>query len=385
MTDFVQPLRLLTLHILVCCSFSTALAQQETVRITPQVSGVEVTFRGLAVRNQLEAWVTGSRGTVIRTTDSGHTWKTIPVPGSDALDFRDVEILPDGTVLLMSIGNGNASRILRSRDSGTTWSIVLTSRAATGFFDGMAFSSDGRRGVLFGDPIDGRLDLYHTRNGGLTWTRASTPQRPALQQGEYGFAASGTGVVLHGRSIWIATGGSLARVLHSPDDGMTWSAHDTTMRSGNDSSGIFSIAVIDNETLVAIGGDYVHPERDTGNVARSIDGGTTWHTLQTVRMPHKACVQSLGHGRLLTCGRTGVAFSADAGQTWQSITKDSYFTLAVDTRSGTGFLAGADGRVARFTTLSSQSNSSESDCQSCLNRNRNQRTTHSIPTAVHVP
>jgi len=370
MTDFVQPLCLLTLHILVCCSFRTAHAQQETVRITTQVSGVSATFRGLAVRNHAEAWITGSGGTVIRTTDSGRTWKRIPVPGSDDLDFRDVEILPDGTILLMSIGNGEDSRILRSDDSGSTWKTVLTNRDTAGFFDGLAFHPNGRRGVLFGDPIAGRLDLYHTRDGGLTWARASAPQRPALQKGEYGFAASGTGVVLHGRHIWIATGGSLARVLHSPDDGLSWTARDTGIRSGNDSSGIFSIAVIDDRTLVAVGGDYARPERDTGNVARTIDRGQTWTPLPAVRMPHKACVRSLGQDRLLTCGRTGVAFSADAGSTWQPLTQDGYFTLAVHRRSGTGFLAGADGRVARFTTSSGNTNSPGSDCQTRCDSNR---------------
>ena len=361
MTNYVQPLCLLILHIPACWSFQTAQAWQATVRITPQDSGTQATIRGLAVRNHAEAWVTGSGGTVIRTTDSGRTWKRIPIPESNALDFRDVEVLPDGTLLLMSIGSGNASRILRSSDSGNTWRTVLSNQDATGFFDGMTFHPDGLRGVLFGDPVKGRLDLYHTRDGGLTWSRAPAEQRPAVQKDEYGFAASGTGIALHGRHIWIATGGSIARIFHSADAGMSWTAHDTGIRSGTESSGIFSIAALDHKTVIAVGGDYVHPERDTGNVARSTDGGRTWKTLQTVRMPHKACVQSLGHGRLLTCGRTGVAFSDTAGQTWQPVTEKGYFTFAFDRRSGTGFLAGGDGRVARFTLSSGIPHSSETD------------------------
>ena len=65
-------------------------------------------------------------------------------------------------------------------------------------------------------------------------------------------------------------------------------------------------------------------------------------------MPHKACVQSLGGGRLIACGRTGVAFSADAGRTWETVSADSYYTLAADLKSGAGFLAGKDGHIARF-------------------------------------
>jgi photosystem II stability/assembly factor-like uncharacterized protein len=323
-------------------------ARPDSVRITPQASGVDASFRGLAVRNEKEAWVTGSKGTVIRTTDAGHTWKRIAVPNSDKLDFRDVEILADGTVLLMSIGNGDASQVLRSTDAGNTWKTVLTNKDPKGFFDGMTFDTDEKKGVLFGDPINDRLDLYRTRDGGVTWQRFPKQQRPLLKKGEYGFAASGSGVVMIGRNIWIATGGSVARVLHSADDGKTWTAHTTPVRSGNESSGIFSIAFVDPKTAVVVGGDYKLPDRDRDNVARSVDGGKTWTPLPSVRMPHKACVRSLGNGRLLTCGRTGVAFSSDAGRTWKRVTKDSYFTLAVDRQSGTGFLAGGDGHVARF-------------------------------------
>jgi photosystem II stability/assembly factor-like uncharacterized protein len=326
----------------------------DTIRITPQVSGVDASFRGLAVPNGDEAWATGSKGTVIRTTDGGRTWNRIVVPGSSELDFRDVEILPDGTVVLMSIGNGDSSRILRSTDAGNSWKTVHTNAEAKGFFDGMTFHQDGKKGILFGDPIDGRMDMYRTHDGGITWIRVPERQRPELKKGEYGFAASGTGIVMVGRHIWIATGGAVARVLHSADDGVTWTAHQTPVRSGNESSGIFSIDFIDPKTAIVVGGDYLRPELDRENIARTVDGGQTWTSIPSVRMPHKACVRSLGEGRLLTCGRTGVAFSPDAGLTWKWITTDSYFALAVSKNSTTGFLAGSEGHVARFVLADSR-------------------------------
>jgi photosystem II stability/assembly factor-like uncharacterized protein len=251
----------------------------------------------------------------------------------------------------MSIGSGNASRIMRSTDSGKTWQAVLINQDEKGFFDGMTFDPQGRNGMLFGDPINGRLDLYRTTDGGASWERLPEAQRPQLKPDEYGFAASGTGIVMSGRHVWIATGGSVARVLHSADAGMTWTASATPVRSGNKSSGIFSIAVVDEQTSVVIGGDYLKPDQDRANVARSIDGGKTWTLNKSTAMPHKACVQSLGQGRLLTCGRTGVAFSADTGVTWNQLTTDSYYTLAFDLKSNTGFLAGKNGQVARFAWL----------------------------------
>ncbi len=337
-------------HLILSCGVS-AQAWQATVVITPQTSGVDASFRGLAVRSETEAWATGTGGTVIRTTDAGRSWKKVPVPDADRLDFRDVEILPDGTVILMSIGSGAASRVLRSTDSGKSWKTVLTNTDPEGFFDGMAFGVNGKKGILYGDPIDGRLDLYRTDDGGRTWTRGPMKQRPELLAGEYAFAASGTGVVMRGRRIWIATGGSVARVLYSGNDGTTWTAFKTPLRSGNESSGIFSLEVAGESTVVAVGGDYRNPKLSSANVARSVDGGKTWDALNSVQMPHKACVRSLGNGRLLTCGRTGVAFSQDAGRTWDQITTDSYYTLAIHQDSESGFLAGKDGRVARVQFL----------------------------------
>jgi photosystem II stability/assembly factor-like uncharacterized protein len=318
------------------------------LQIIPQNSGVVSSFRGLAVRNKQEAWVTGSDGTVIRTTDAGVTWKRVAVPDSEGLDFRDVEVLADRTIVLMSVGKDAASRILRSSDDGATWKQVLVNQDPDGFFDGMAFDEERKTGMLFGDPVRGRMALFRTFDRGFTWEPLPDQQRPALKMGEYGFAASGTGIAVMGSDVWIATGGSVARVMRSTDGGATWAASATPLRSGNESSGIFSLAVNDSRTIVVVGGDYKLPEEASHNVARSTDGGETWIGAGSVQMPHKACVRVLGQGRLLACGRTGVALSADAGASWKTISTEGYYVCAIDRDSGTGFLAGAEGRVARI-------------------------------------
>ena len=327
---------------------SAAQTPEHSLRISPLSSGVDSSFRGMAIRDHREAWIAGSNGMVIRTTDAGTTWQRVTVPNAGELDFRDVELLRDGSAILMSAGEGNASRLFRSTDDGKTWRTVLSNLDPRGFFDGMAFREDGRHGVLYGDPIDGRLDIYRTADGGKTWNQLPVQQRPKLEEGEYGFAASGTGIVTKGSNIWIASGGSVARVWRSQDAGRTWQPYDANLRSGNPTSGIFSLDFLDHQSAVAIGGNYAEPELDQGNVSVSTDGGRTWSSMPNTRMPHKACVQSLGAGRFLTCGRTGVAFSKDAGRTWETIATEGYYTLRADLRSGSGFLAGSDGRIARF-------------------------------------
>ena len=84
----------------------------------PQPSGSTSELRGLSVLDAKHAWASGSGGTVLRTKDGEH-WEKLTVPGGEALDFRDVEALDEQTVVLMSAGPGDASRIYRSTDAGS--------------------------------------------------------------------------------------------------------------------------------------------------------------------------------------------------------------------------------------------------------------------------
>jgi len=77
-----------------------------------QPSGVTVTFRGVSAASDTIAWASGSRATVLRTTDGGVTWKPMPVPDVPAnTDFRDIDTVGPDAAYLLAIGNGEASRI----------------------------------------------------------------------------------------------------------------------------------------------------------------------------------------------------------------------------------------------------------------------------------
>ena len=62
-----------------------------TVDVTPLTSGVNASFRGLAMHGKNEAWVSGSNATLIRTTDGGKTWKRIEVSPSTTRDKEGKE------------------------------------------------------------------------------------------------------------------------------------------------------------------------------------------------------------------------------------------------------------------------------------------------------
>src|SRR5947208_1591342 len=71
-------------------------------------------LRGLAVVNEKIVWASGTGGAVIRTIDGGKTWNVITVPGAEKLDLRDIEAFDANTAYILSIGNGDSSRIYKS-------------------------------------------------------------------------------------------------------------------------------------------------------------------------------------------------------------------------------------------------------------------------------
>src|SRR5262245_44138310 len=103
-------------------------------------------FRGLCVVSAHVVWVSGTNGTYGRSTDGGATWSVGTVPGSERLDFRDVEAFGEKTAYLLSAGLGEDARIYKTVDAGKTWSLQFQNIDREAFFDAMAFW-DERNGI----------------------------------------------------------------------------------------------------------------------------------------------------------------------------------------------------------------------------------------------
>lgn len=315
---------------------------QADEKVSVVSTGTEASFRGIGMAAEL-VFAGGSESTLVRSMDNGTTWSQLKVTDDADLDFRDIEALGDGSLLLMSAGLGEKSRIFRSVDGGDSWECVWTNKHEKGFFNGLAVMQSGKRCVVIGDPVGDTLYLLNTEDGGDTWKEIPGP---AGEKGEYGFAASGTGIQFSndGR-IMIATGGAKARVFQSKG-GKRWGHADSGLRHGNESSGIFSLSVRGNRAVV-IGGDYLKPDESKNNAAWSTDGGKSF-TLSESLVPHKACVRFIDDQRVLAVGRTGVMTSFDAGKTWKTISTESFYTFVIDADAEYVHMAGADGRTGRL-------------------------------------
>ena len=240
---------------------------------TLQTSGVTARLRGVSAVNDRVAWASGSGSTVLRTADGGASWKKITVT-SDRLDFRDIDAIDEKTAYVLSIGNGDASRIYKTTDAGATWTMQFRNDDPKRFLDAMSFW-DADHGIVVGDSIDRRFDILLTSNGGRTWTHVPPDTLPPALENEGAFAASGTNIAVYGkRDAWIGLGAANhARVLHTSDGGRHWKVFDTPVKSGQ-SSGIFSIAFRDEDNGVIVGGDYQKEKVAEDNLAITNDGAS---------------------------------------------------------------------------------------------------------------
>jgi photosystem II stability/assembly factor-like uncharacterized protein len=308
-------------------------------------TGSAARLRGLSAVSSTTAWASGSLGTVLRTTDRGATWQQVGPPGTQDLQFRDIEAFDADHAVILSIGPGSDSRIYVTADGGQTWALTFVNPDPNAFFDCMTFY-DSRRGLALSDPPDGlHFRVIATDDGGLSW-HVTGAQMPEALPGEFAFAASGQCITTdHGRRAWFGTGGAAqARVFRSDDGGASWSVAPTPLNSGP-TAGIFALAFRGQQHGLAVGGDFLAETASPDNFARTADGGASWNLLPAAPPEYRSGATWLDGHTALAVGPSGSDVSTDAGATWQRFDDGSLDTVDC-ARPTACWASGANGRVA---------------------------------------
>jgi photosystem II stability/assembly factor-like uncharacterized protein len=303
-------------------------------------------LRGLSVVSEKVIWASGTGGTVIRTTDGGKTWKVMIVPGAEKLDFRDIEAFDANTAYILSIGNGEISRIYKTTDGGATWKLQFKNTNEKAFYDAIA-CWDKNNCIAMSDPVDGHYVLISTSDGGANWKQIVSNQMPAAKDGEAAFAASGTCLyVAPGGVVYLVSGGRDARVFRSSDRGLTWTVADTPIVKGMPGSGIFSIVFRNELHGTVVGGDYEKPNAAAGNLAFTRDGGKTWYEGEGLG-GYRSAVTYIDDRTLIAVGPNGTNISFDRGGVWKKIADENLNAVGAKGRKAV-WAVGPNGMVVKL-------------------------------------
>ena len=323
---------------------AAAVADHRTPRWVPVPTGSEQQYRGLDAVDKRVAWVGGSAGEVLRTTDGGATWQDVSPPDTEGLLFRDVEAQSARRASVMSIGEGDASRIYTTFDGGRHWRLAFRNDDPAAFYDCMDFFAGGRRGLALSDPVGGKFRIAATDDWGLSWHVLPDAGMPPAVPGEFAFAASGTCLVTSGfRDAWFGSGGGASRVFHSRDGGSSWTVTAAPIPAAP-AGGVFSLAFRGLREGVMVGGDFM-AEANGVDASGFTHDGATWESGGDLS-GYRSGVDwvSFARATLIAVGPNGSDVSYDGGRSWTAFDTAAYD--AVDCVPGTCWASGPAGAVA---------------------------------------
>lgn len=317
------------------------IAGAQSFNIVPLDSGKNTSIRGLSIVNDKVAWVSGSNGWIAKTKDA-ETFEWKQLKGYEKIDFRDIEAFSEKEAIIVSAGS--PAYILKTIDGGNSWQKVYENRDTSIFLDGMAFWNR-REGIIYGDPIDGLMQLLITNDGGKHWENISAKANIQLIKGEAGFAASGTGIRTYKNKVYIATGGTQSRLFNSTDKGKTWVNEKIPIIQGQSSTGCFSIAVNDKQVF-AVGGDYLKDQSKELNYVMWNKG--KWKVAEQTPNGYKSSIEIISPQVLVVTGTSGTDFSIDGGINWSLISLKSFNVCQKGKKGKLTLMAGSNGKIVRL-------------------------------------
>ena len=317
--------------------FQTASAQE----IQMLANGMPVSFRGLSVVSDRVIWVSGSNGTVGRSTDSGQTWNWNRVSGYEHTDFRDIQAFSDQEAIILGVSE--PAVLMRTSDGGNQWTPVYMDSAKSAFWDAMDFS--GNQGALVGDPDKGKIFFALSTDSGRNWNTPIGSDLPTAFQGEAFFAASGTNICYAAGGKWALVSGGKKSCLY-----YRGTRYPLLLNQGSETTGANAVAInpADSNQAFIVGGDFSHDTVSLGNSLRIRLNPFSQEPPKSPPRGYRSCVAYLDGNRMICCGTSGVDVSKNGGVDWQRISEKGFHVCGRAKSGQVIFLAGTKGSIARL-------------------------------------
>ncbi len=162
-------------------------------------------------RDRSTLWATEAEGGIRKSTNGGDSWSSLPGLAAQGV-FLDLAFSPSSPATVYASGSFNdKARILRSTDSGATWTLLQ---------NGLPLDAGPlAAGPLAVDPVQGQTvymittggDFYKTADGGSTWS---------LINGDFRGRKVQLLIAAPSGSLYLAVG--YDNVYESTDGGQSW-------------------------------------------------------------------------------------------------------------------------------------------------------------------
>jgi photosystem II stability/assembly factor-like uncharacterized protein len=251
-------------------------------------------------------WATTDFPGVFRSGDGGSTWTPADAAAGGKVGSVAVDLGHPGTVYALVFVIPSQQWVLKSLDSGATWS-----RRASPPSPVTALTVDPHTGALFATgaagvyrSVDDRA-AWQTASGEIATTEVSVLVSPEERGVVYAFG--------HTISISGIDSPPQARIFKSVDDGATWTRSD---------AGLASVFVTQ---LVVVPGSpstlYALCGLGNGQLFRSRDAGASWEAVPSILDTSGPLDLAAGAGGTLfgSTAKAGVLTSSDGGATWQPL------------------------------------------------------------------
>lgn len=252
--------------------------------------------------------------------------------------FEIINIGSPAQVYGISLGF-RVSKLLKYDDAGV-------------FFDSFVVNPDNNNGIAISDPLeDGTPNFLITSKKRHDKNKNNT--LPKYYKGEAHFAASNSNIAYYKDEVWIATGGTKARIFKfNFDSPYHWEVFDTPFIQGTSSQGIYSIDFANEKFGVAVGGDYTKQSDNVNNIATTNDGGKTWQIQASGNNAgYMTCVKIKPKSKgkeMIALGDQHISYSSDFGKTWTKISDEKGFYTAEWISNKALVLAGKD-KIVKLT------------------------------------
>ncbi len=304
----------------------------QSITWTPVWTGFATDSRGISfihVKDYQVAWAVAYDGAdtnntiraLTKTSDGANTWTAIDPLTSNGVFDQGVSMVfgmsGDEAYAALFKNNIGANKLIKTTDGGATWADAMPSSMynSSNAFLNIVYFFDSQHGLLQGDPVGGKFEVYTTSDGGATWTPVSANDIPNPQANEFGYVH---GYAVAGNSFWFTT--ATGRLYKTTDMGHTWTAYSTPIPDfgGVNVSGVYANVTFkdDNEGWIL---------KNDKTLYHTTDGGATWTQVTTsgTLFPVDIAYLEGTTNTLLTAGSgqndSGTSISTDGGATWTVI------------------------------------------------------------------